>query len=102
MTRRKTPTPARSAADADQPSITTAVEEEIPFTFESPESSSIARAHYDVVTKQLSIEMCGGDRPTYRFGGIGPQLWIEFYQAESKGKFFAARIRPFYVGVRVS
>jgi KTSC domain len=104
VTRRKSPVRPTSAADLDQPSTATVTDdplEQVLLSFESPESTSVTRANYDPTTRQLFIVLRkGGGDPTYRFGGVGPQLWIEFYQSESKGKFFSARIRPFYVGVR--
>lgn len=79
---------------------------DVPFEFSSPESSSINRADYDVSTETLTV----GFRPPtaqgssstasqfYQYNKFPLGLWVEFYQANSKGQFFAHRIRPFYTG----
>lgn len=85
-----------------------------PLCFESPESSNIHSAEYDPDTRQLfvtfnrtpPIQVKTGAitlelHPTYRYGDISLELWIEFYQASSKGKFVAQRLKPFYAGTRV-
>lgn len=77
---------------------------DVPLTFQSPESSNIARAEYDPDCRQLSVEFKRQDKGasvTFLYPGFPLSLWIEFFQADSKGKFFASRIRPLYTGTAV-
>lgn len=67
-------------------------------SFESAESSTVTRGEYDFDTETLMVTFKHGG--VYQFQ-IPPELWQEFATAESKGKFFAAAIRPLYNGVRV-
>lgn len=69
-------------------------------SFESPESGTVIRARYDPETRQMFIDL-RKSAVTYRYTGIDAPLWEEFVQSDSKGRFFAARIRPLYVGVKV-
>lgn len=73
---------------------------DIPLSFESPESGTVTSARYDPDTRQLFVALRKA-AVTYRYTAIDMPLWEEFVQAKSKGQFFAARIRPLYVGVRV-
>lgn len=77
------------------------LEEIMPLSFESPESSSIRGAWYDPGSQQLHITFQYGDHPTYRYSSVEPALWREFLESKSRGKFMATRIRPLYTGVRV-
>jgi len=73
-----------------------------PLSFESPESSTISEGSYDPDTNTLKVCFKGPGVPKdYTYAGVPPELWIEFEMSASKGKFFASRIRPFYVGARV-
>lgn len=74
--------------------------QDTPLSFESPESGTIIRARYDPETRQMFIDLRKA-AVTYRYTAIEPALWEEFVQSESKGRFFTARIRPLYVGIRV-
>lgn len=89
---------------AAQTSAQTA-EEDIPSSFDSPESSTIAGATYDFSTENLVIEFkslnarpATYDYPSFplREGAAGN--WRGFTEADSKGRYFAQLIRPFYVG----
>lgn len=76
-------------------------------SFESPESSIVKGARYDADTQTLTIDLCrkidGEVRvDAYAYAGVVLGLWEEFVQAESKGGFFAGRIRPLYVGRKVT
>ncbi len=68
------------------------------FEFDSPESSTVIRGEYDWDTCQLLVTFKAGSR--YRFK-IPEEMWQEFAMAESKGGYFAARIRPFYLGEKL-
>lgn len=70
-------------------------------SFESPESSTIASAHYDVDGGKMTIKFRRGpgrDHDRYDYTGIPADLWSQFASAESKGKFFSTQIRPLYAG----
>lgn len=78
------------------------LDDSIPLSFESPESSSIHSAWYDPDTRQMSITFKYGKTPTeYRYGNVDLSLWTEFVQSKSRGSFVASRIRPMYNGSRV-
>lgn len=71
-------------------------------SFESPESSNIARASYG--GQELTITFrpkAEGERlRCYSYRNVPEALWKEFKaEALSKGKFFAICIRPYYPGV---
>lgn len=69
---------------------------DVPLSFESPESSSVAGASYDPATLTLTVTL----RPdkTYTYNPIQLEKWRAFLDASSKGKFFQSAIRPFTVG----
>lgn len=69
---------------------------DIPLSFESPESSSLKGASYDPDCKQLTVEFKDGK--TYDYPGIEPQMWIQFMEAGSKGSYFMRNIRPMHTG----
>lgn len=79
----------------------------VPDSFESPESSLIARADYFRETHVMmltlnSVRSVHGmpkkEEVLYRFDGFPENTWNEFAQAASKGTFFNKVIRPFWVG----
>lgn len=72
-------------------------------SFDSPESSTIASAFYDAMTRVLSVQFkrAKGKLDRYDYADVPGELWAEFLSAESKGQFFAARIRPLYTGTRI-
>lgn len=67
-----------------------------PLTFDSPESSLIIRGHYDPLSQTFTAEFTSGK--TYAYAGVTPKVWAEMLAAESKGKFFNARIRATILG----
>ena len=79
--------------------------EEIPNSFESPESSSVAGASYNFETQQMRVRLLRSlmpgappDEKPYAYEGVPLHLWADFVVAESKGQFFNARIRPIFGG----
>lgn len=60
-------------------------------SFESPASSNIDGATYNPTTQELVVKFHGGR--SYRYHGVPRDLWDAFEDAESKGHFFAARIK---------
>lgn len=77
---------------------------DIPSSFESPESSTIAQAIYDGATEIMRVyfKRAGKDNDCYEYRQVPAILWADFVAADSKGRFFAERIRPFYQGVMLS
>lgn len=71
-------------------------------TFESPDSSTIAKAEYDRSDNRLSVwfKRKSGS-PRYDYRNIPLALWEAFKEAESKGIFFSQQIRPVYDGTLV-
>lgn len=70
-------------------------------SFESPESSTIVSAHYDGQTMIVYFQRAANrDHQRYDYTNFPSELWERFKQAESKGAFFSAHIRPFYAGRR--
>ncbi len=70
-----------------------------PLSFDSPESSLICRGDYDPLSQTLTIAFTSAK--TYAYAGVTPELWQEMLAAESKGKFFNARIRSMMLGSEV-
>ena len=60
-------------------------------TMKPVESSTISAIAYDATDRSLYVEFKSGG--TYRYDGVGPELFTEFEAAESQGKFLAARIK---------
>ena len=73
---------------------------EVPDSFTSPESSTIEQASYDPERRTLLVTF-RHERMQYLYGEVPEAVWIEFYRAQSRGKFFQQRIRPVFGGVRV-
>lgn len=69
-----------------------------PRSFRSPESSNVKGAHYDPDTQLLTVEFNTGTGKEYGYAPFPEEEWREFLEAESKGKFFSARVRPFFTG----
>lgn len=69
---------------------------ETPNFFDSPDSKSILRADYYPGEEKMVVHFRGGS--VYAYANIPSALWVEFYQAASKGKFFATSIRPMFAG----
>jgi len=80
-----------------------AVEMELPSSFDAPESSTIASAHYFSDQRVMVVEFKRKPKDKtaerYTFGGVPPELWAEFLTSDSKGRFFTTRIRPNFAGV---
>lgn len=55
------------------------------------ESSHIASIGYDPDTETLEIEFHKGG--TYQYSNFPENLWVEFENSESKGKYFHRNIR---------
>lgn len=72
---------------------------DVSLVFDSPESSLITKGHYDPASQVLTVEFTSGK--TYAYAGVTPEVWAEMAAAESKGKFFNARIRPLILGREV-
>jgi hypothetical protein len=71
--------------------------------FESEYSSNIGWARYHEATRVLEVDFKdkhGNKSSTYTYQEFPASEWAEFREAASKGKFFAERIRPRYVGAR--
>lgn len=77
-----------------------AAEEILPSFFSSPESDTIASAMYDTTTETLRVQFKAG-ASVYEYEHIPVLLWKDFIEASSKGKFFAARVRPFFLGRKI-
>lgn len=72
---------------------------EVPSSFESPESSLIARAEYDVTTCIAVVDIKAGPSRVVQYTySFPPDVWEEWEQAESKGSYFSTVIRPMYAG----
>lgn len=82
-------------AAAETAAQSTDLAETLPMAFESPDSAIVKGAHYDPRTHQLTVDINGQD---YTYEAVSLEDWEEFLHAESKGRFFSARIRPLYVG----
>lgn len=56
------------------------------------QSSNIREYRYDAETKELDIKFKSGEQ-AYRYFDVEPETFTEFINAESKGSFFAQRIK---------
>lgn len=88
------------------PEVTRGAEEQaqaladIPLSFQSPESSLINGADYDPTTETLTLQLLSPalNVKPYVYHKFPADLWREFVQAGSKGRFFQERIRPMFAG----
>lgn len=71
---------------------------ELPLAFSSPGSSTVKAASYDPRTRTLTVEFTTA---RYQYPNVDVLLWEEFLDAESKGGYFSARIRPMFAGVKL-
>lgn len=71
--------------------VTVTPDEEGPLSFESPTSSNVLGSEYYPVTRVLRVSFHGGR--VYQFTSVPRDLWDDFEAAESKGHFFASRIK---------
>lgn len=67
---------------------------DVPLSFDSPESSNISAASFDPVDGLLIVSFKSG--LVYGTRGVPMREWIDFYNADSKGKHFNGRIRPLF------
>jgi hypothetical protein len=57
-------------------------------------SSNIASVGYDVATQTLQVEFLSGS--LYQYFDVPQNIFDEFINAASKGKYFAAQIKGIY------
>lgn len=69
-------------------------------SFESPQSSNVTGASYDVSNHNLSVHFQRGR--TYIYQGVPPSIWDAFKDADSKGQYFNDIIKDTWVGVRTA
>lgn len=67
---------------------------------ETVDSSNIAAIGYDNEKRVLAITFKSGD--VFHYAGIGPDLALEFYQAESKGRFYTQRLKGKFTGQKMT
>ena len=87
--------PKQHGADPHAKNCAVYIEDDIPDSFTSPESTSIAGADYDANTRTLYVRFTNGK--TYRGQDFPAEAWRAFVQADSKGSHFNRRIRPLYL-----
>jgi hypothetical protein len=76
----------------------------MPLTLDGGKSSNIHWARYDPDKEQLEIDFknnAGVKVSTYRYDGFKWEDWAAFKASESKGKYFAYKIRPKFRGVKL-
>lgn len=59
-------------------------------------SRNIRSIDYSRNTHELFIVFLNRPRLTYIYKNVYPQVWTKFVKAESKGEFFASRIKDNY------
>lgn len=76
------------------------VQSDIPGSFQSPESSTISQGVYDSSTQTLRIyfKRANGREDCYIYNKFPSEVWADFVNAESKGRFFQMCVRPSYAG----
>jgi len=74
--------------------------EDIPTSFESPDSRSVISGTYDIDTETMVLTFRRGvtHTITYQYNGFPLKVWVGLAQAESKGTYFARNIRPMFQG----
>ena len=72
----------------------------MPVTMFAVQSSTILSIGYSEAEQELHILFVGNHLYTYK--DFPPDLWEEFREAESVGRFFAQFIKKKYTGVRQS
>lgn len=73
--------------------------------FQSEHSANIGWARYDEAKRVLEVDFKNKDgvhTSTYAYAEFQGSDWTEFVEAKSKGQHFAFKIRPRFVGVKVS
>lgn len=63
-------------------------------------SSNIASVGYDAGEKLMEIKFHNGG--LYQYKHIASSTWTNFINAQSKGKYFATNIKPYYEGELVN
>jgi hypothetical protein len=66
----------------------------------TPHSSNIDKIGYEQSTQTLEITFRSGG--TYRYKPVSRELWDQFINAGSVGKFFHREIKGTYLGEKVS
>jgi len=61
-------------------------------------SSNIKEIGYETVTKTMEVVFSNGT--VYRYGGVPKKSYEEMVASESVGKYFHAKIKPFYKHTR--
>ncbi len=82
----------------------------IPTKFQ-PEWKLVGLVEYVPGRRQLTVTLLTNTRDAqgnpavvrqgYRYENVPPELYVDFYRAESAGKFFGEHIRPMFTGVKV-
>jgi hypothetical protein len=79
--------------------LETSILGDTPLEFGETGSSLVESASYDPDQLMLRVTLKAGRTvKTYRYGGYPPSSWVEFYQAASKGSYFAHHIKSLYQG----
>jgi hypothetical protein len=63
------------------------------------DSSAISSLGYDPESRTLEVEFRSGS--VYDYFGVTARLFESFLEADSKGKFFAKRVRNRFPGERI-
>lgn len=66
-------------------------------------SGQVHWARYDEAAQRLEIDFkdkFGKKASEYHYPNVPVAVWEGFKKADSKGTYFATRIRPYYTGVR--
>lgn len=72
----------------------------MPVTMFSVESSTILSIGYSETEQELHILFVGSHEYVYR--DVPPDLWTQFREASSIGKFFASRVKKSFSSERLS
>jgi hypothetical protein len=62
-----------------------------PHQVQTADSSNISMISHDARTDELRVQFKGGGR--YAYEGVPRSVYVEFLSADSRGAFFAERIR---------
>jgi hypothetical protein len=68
------------------------------------ESATLHWARYDATKRTLQVDFRGKDgekQSTYEYADFPEEIFAQFNAATSRGRFFAARIRPKYKGTKI-
>ena len=63
-------------------------------------SSFILSAGYDKGTQTLELAFSGGS--TYSYAGVPRQIFEGLLEADSKGAFYSAKIKGFYLSTKLA